>query len=1434
MAPKTASLRKRNKDAEVQDGVKLQFAHAFGVHGPIRDNVMFIRAENNVGDEKEALLFPVGQKLCLYWHEDSEMSFFTGTMPNVCGMLAMATSPNGKFVAVCDKVIETSNSGAQASIYMIKNRKKLKNVVTPPQKECFLNCCFSGDSKMLITVSDGPNRNMIVWDWASPTKPMKYQISLGQTAVTRVSSPLNNPPGVLQLITTGPYHIRVWNISGDNPIKSQVLYKEHDNFVDHCWLTLDGGIQRMAAVTEGTTAPNSNQRFGSILLCQSIDEDKLIEYRRTMTVVLQGNTQIRTIAKSSRGFIVGGTNGFFSVYEKTDDRKDPYMHIKYFYCGRESFMSISANHNDEHAVAYSKTGRLLSFPLGSVDMIDESEAEKRFIDVIPGGTHEGAIIDSSLCAQKPLLATVGGDKSVRLWNYLKWECELTHKFNSDDPTCVSMHPSGIQILVGLRERIRMYNVMVNELKQFRELPLKGCRQLEYSNGGHMFAACVGQMISVYSTYKFNISTGFECLFNYNGHISNVSKVLWSPNDTFMYSTGLDGNVYGWNLQGNEVTARYDEVNILNRACSYTGMVAEFAEGMSKINRIAVCGSENYFLELTWEEGKKDSHVCRQIDIGSADKDCITCLALSNNKKYLFAGTASGNVRTYDWPLDGTNPISQTYKVHHFKVVTGAGGSESYRGVTDMRISNDDNYLFTTAHDGSVFVIGLQVVERGLDTKPSLVPHDSQFQLDAILVSQEEVEKQLEDVENLQKELDEQKMESEKTLHMETANWQKEFKDMQEDGESKLTAERSRYETLQEQFEAHKREQREKFELEETNHVQITQELENQFEHKLAVEMERFDRLAEEIEAMQQKCEGLLEAQEKDHRRNIHRIEMEKAKESKELNMMITRMKEDEEHNNKMYREVLEQQETEYEMELQKLMSAAEADLKTEQDSTRKMQGVVQEIRTKREQEGVVMTNLKKKSLQHEKEYAKEKARRVKLEDTLKHVELHLKEREDALSDKEKTILGLRSTNRTLDNFRYVLDHRLQQLMKERGPISKHIEGLEKHVRSMYDELVVEFQKKKDNSRVLEQKELKIKTLTKEVTASRNTSRALERELTAIKREITAMVGTTQTKELDSIVKDAYRKFVRGEKDLAAGGRGGRRTSNASSMAGSKKKTGVVTDETAKVGDDDALYGEGGVGQSRQLSMDEVELAEKAMEAQRQTQWVQKTAKDLKRRLRVEQSAADRNQRNKLAENTALVGECNTLRRENAMLRREKEVMVHEISEYKETLKRKSVREEASVGSLGMGSVVENIRNLPPQGYPETPETIPVSGTQMKVSKSLEELKRGRSGGNQGEISAQTLPNMGGTGRLMKGSGSRAVGSSTSMREDIVNLQKKLDERQRETEMQRIEINRLRETVRVMALEQKPVKKPHVLPGTGKKLYNNLEGGNDGEGSLGST
>ena len=50
----------------------------------------------------------------------------------------------------------------------------------------------------------------------------------------------------------------------------------------------------------------------------------------------------------------------------------------------------------------------------------------------------------------------------------------------------------------------------------------------------------------------------------------------------------------------------------------------------------------------------------------------------------------------------------------------------------------------------------------------------------------------------------------------------------------------------------------------------------------------------------------------------------------------------------------------------------------------------------------------------------ERKEKEKLIETITHYKKNLQEREDALAEKEKVILELRSTTRTLDNFRWVL------------------------------------------------------------------------------------------------------------------------------------------------------------------------------------------------------------------------------------------------------------------------------------------------------------------------------------------------------------------------------------------------------------------------------
>lgn len=49
-----------------------------------------------------------------------------------------------------------------------------------------------------------------------------------------------------------------------------------------------------------------------------------------------------------------------------------------------------------------------------------------------------------------------------------------------------------------------------------QVPIKACRDVAFSNGGHLFAATNGITLSLYNTYTY------ECLGNLRGHNGKVS------------------------------------------------------------------------------------------------------------------------------------------------------------------------------------------------------------------------------------------------------------------------------------------------------------------------------------------------------------------------------------------------------------------------------------------------------------------------------------------------------------------------------------------------------------------------------------------------------------------------------------------------------------------------------------------------------------------------------------------------------------------------------------------------------------------------------------------------------------------------------------------------------------------------------------------------
>ena len=126
---------------------------------------------------------------------------------------------------------------------------------------------------------------------------------------------------------------------------------------------------------------------------------------------------------------------------------------------------------------------------------------KSTLDYLTGGFHSGAITGLSCAVRKPLVATSSNDRTVRVWNYSTNTIEFWKDF-SEEVYTVSIHPAGHQLLAGFSDKLRLLNILIDDFRVVREFPIRGCREVSFSNGGHLFAAVHGNIIQTFSTITF--------------------------------------------------------------------------------------------------------------------------------------------------------------------------------------------------------------------------------------------------------------------------------------------------------------------------------------------------------------------------------------------------------------------------------------------------------------------------------------------------------------------------------------------------------------------------------------------------------------------------------------------------------------------------------------------------------------------------------------------------------------------------------------------------------------------------------------------------------------------------------------------------------------------------------------------------------------------
>jgi WD40 repeat protein len=275
--------------------------------------------------------------------------------------------------------------------------------------------------------------------------------------------------------------------------------------------------------------------------------------------------------------------------------------------------------------------------------------------------------------------TCSKDRTVKIWNYVTKTLEISHTVQ-EDALAVAFHPSGFHVVVAVQDKIILLNLLSKSLHQFKSLQIKACREIQFSNGGHLFAVANGNI----QTQVFNFYTGespphFSC----RGHVARVRSVGWFPDDQGFVSAGQGGDVYFWDL----LNAKDGSTKIMEKDFPLRNVQLSCVVNIpDKLHEVFCCGSDGKI----WNNNMpKEPFPVQAV---------MSQLAITHNGKALFAGVGEsgkpGSVVIYKVAENAQNKLKLD-KVNEVQAHS--------KPIERMRLSFDNHQLFTVGQDGCLII-----------------------------------------------------------------------------------------------------------------------------------------------------------------------------------------------------------------------------------------------------------------------------------------------------------------------------------------------------------------------------------------------------------------------------------------------------------------------------------------------------------------------------------------------------------------------------------------------------------------------------------------------------------------------------------------------------------------------------------------------------------
>ncbi|RNF03776.1 WDdomain 65 [Trypanosoma rangeli] len=648
--------------------------HVFGVCEKVKDGFQYLDDTN--------VVWVAGKSLVVLDTQLGTQQLIPCT-PSCNFVTALAISYNRRLLAVAESskfpciVIYVCDMSGTPKL----KRKKLLQVLDLGSTE-YVSLGFSLDGRYLISLGDHPEWNAVYWN----VERAKVVASCAVLDEKELSSKDRH---LLNQCSICPNDASLVCVSGQGVVRFLVQQESHlrpaagglrepvTKYLAHMWIPSEN---RLILSTEN----------GDLIVMENN------EYKYPLPISPSDGIAITTLVAYSKGFICGGDMGLICIFERTDN-KEMYRKVRTFKFNNDAenmgpqsevvpailSLTLSPQPAEEYVSFMTSTKQLYSLNLPNADFFKSNE---RVFEPIGQPFHSGPVIGVDVCVQRPHAVTAGRDRCIFLWNLITGVVEFRKRFPTDIYS-IAMHPSGLHLLVGLADGLRMMNLYHNDVREFKNIGIRSCVECRFSTGGQFFAAAHATTIHVYYTYTC------ELLGHLRGHSGKVKSIYFvPPDDTKLISVGLDGAVCEFNLC--DFHKLHD--NVL-KAMTYNCAVAD-------VGTVWTAGNDRKLRQFD----RAKLQPVAEYDLQNAS---LYSMVISSKLKLLVGGAEDGTVRVFNTYL-GEKFSGADRERESGGEITIESHSAHSGIVTRLALTFDESMVVSVGDDGAVIFWDVVAPYRG--------------------------------------------------------------------------------------------------------------------------------------------------------------------------------------------------------------------------------------------------------------------------------------------------------------------------------------------------------------------------------------------------------------------------------------------------------------------------------------------------------------------------------------------------------------------------------------------------------------------------------------------------------------------------------------------------------------------------------------------------